>query len=77
MSRGKKRGDPAYKLVGMFAMMIVALCLVPMITDQIQNVDTSCWNFTGALPAKTMLGLIPFIFIIGIIIAFITGLLKD
>ncbi|MEM3629382.1 MAG: hypothetical protein QXZ02_05275 [Candidatus Bathyarchaeia archaeon] len=75
MSRGK-RADPASKLVAMFAMMIVALCLVPMITNQIQNVDTSSWNFTGYQGAVTLFNLLPFIFIVGIVIAFITGLLR-
>ena len=55
--------------------LIIGVILVPIVVDQIQTTNTTGWNFTGYQGAKTLFLLLPFIFIIGIIIYFIGSLL--
>jgi len=49
--------------------------LVPIIIDQVQQTNTSAWTFTGATGARTLFLLLPFIFIVGIVVYFIGSLL--
>lgn len=69
------RKNPASNWVALTCMLILGVILVPMIVDQVQSVNTTAWTFTGYAGAKTLLGLIPFVFICGIIIYFIGSLL--
>jgi xanthine/uracil permease len=55
--------------------LMMGVILVPIVVDQVMSVNTTSWNFTGYAAAKTMLGLIPFVFIIGIVIFFIASIL--
>jgi hypothetical protein len=72
MVRGK---NPAQNWVLITAMLILAICLLPMVIDQVQSINTASWNFTGHQGASTLLNLLPFVFICGIIIYFIGSLL--
>jgi hypothetical protein len=56
-------------------LLIIGVILVPMVVSQVQSINTASWNFTGSAAAKTMLGLIPFVFICGIVIYFIASIL--
>jgi len=56
-------------------MLMIGAILVPMIVSQVQSIETASWNFTGYQAAKTMLGLIPFTFIVGIVVYFIASIL--
>ena len=56
--------------------LIIGMILVPIIVDQVQSVDTSNWTFTGSIGAKTLFGLLPFVFISGIVIYFIASILR-
>jgi len=56
-------------------MLMMGVILLPMVVDQVANVDTASWNFTGYAAAKTMLGLLPFVFVVGIVICFIASIL--
>ncbi len=71
----RKRDNPASNWVALTCMLILAIILVPMIVDQVQSVNTTAWTFTGYQGAKTLFGLIPFVFVCGIIIYFIGSLL--
>lgn len=55
--------------------LILGTILTPIVVDQVQNTNTSGWNFTGYAGAKTLFLLLPFIFIIGIVVYFIGRLL--
>jgi hypothetical protein len=55
--------------------MILGIILVPIVVEQVQNTQTASWNFTGYAGAKTLFGLLPFVFITGIIVYFIGSLL--
>ena len=56
-------------------MLMMGVILVPIVVDQVMSVNTTSWSFTGYAAAKTMLSLIPFVFIIGIVIFFIASIL--
>jgi hypothetical protein len=56
-------------------MLMMGVILVPIVVSQVQTIDTASWNFTGYAAAKTMLGLIPFVFIVGIVVYFIASIL--
>ncbi len=68
-------GSKAVNWIGLVITLILGVILVPIVVDQIQSTDTSAWNFTGYAGAKTLFLLLPFIFIIGLVIYFIGSLL--
>jgi hypothetical protein len=70
-----KKNPAAAEWMGLLFMLILGCILVPIIVDQVQSVNTTGWVFTGVSGAKTMLGLIPFVFIVGIVLYFILALL--
>jgi hypothetical protein len=55
--------------------LILGVILVPIIVQQVQTTDTTGWNFTGHSGAATLFMLLPFIFIVGIVVYFIGSLL--
>ena len=55
--------------------LILGVILVPIVVDQVQSANTSGWTFTGSTGAKTLFLLLPFIFIVGIVVYFIASLL--
>ena len=55
--------------------LILAVILVPIVVDQVQKTNTSTWTFTGHTGAATLFMLLPFIFIVGIVVYFIGSLL--
>jgi hypothetical protein len=72
-------GDPepgtATKWIMLSITLILGVILVPIIVDQVQNTSTASWNFTGYAGASTLFMLLPFIFIVGIVVYFIGALL--
>jgi len=55
--------------------LILGVILVPIVVDQVQQTNVSAWTFTGATGARTLFLLLPFIFIVGIVVYFIGSLL--
>ncbi|MEM5867571.1 MAG: hypothetical protein QXG39_06595 [Candidatus Aenigmatarchaeota archaeon] len=55
--------------------LILGVILVPIVVNQVQNTSTDSWTFTGAQGAITLFKLLPFIFIVGIVVYFIASLL--
>jgi len=55
--------------------LILGVILVPIVVDQVQNTNTTTWSFTGYQGAQTLFMLLPFIFIVGIVVYFIGSLL--
>jgi hypothetical protein len=55
--------------------LILGVILVPIVVDQVQTANTTDWTFTGYSGAKTLFLLLPFIFIVGIVLYFILAML--
>jgi len=72
MARG---GSKATQWIMLTITLILGIILVPIVVDQVQSANTSGWTFTGASGAKTLFLLLPFIFIVGIVVYFIASLL--
>jgi hypothetical protein len=68
-------GVDATKWVMMVIMLILGVILVPIVVDQVQSTNTTEWTFTGYAGAKTLFNLLPFIFIVGIVVYFIGSIL--
>ena len=71
------KGDAGKSIdwIGLIVTMMIGIVLIPITEDQVQNTNTTGWTFTGAAGAKTLFLLLPFIFIIGLIMYFIGRLL--
>jgi len=68
-------GDTTTKWIMMTIMLILGVILVPIVVDQVQSTNTTGWSFTGYAGAKTLFMLLPFIFIVGIVVYFIGSIL--
>jgi hypothetical protein len=72
-------GDPdpgkATEWIMLAITLILGVILVPIVVDQVQSTNTTGWSFTGHAGALTLFMLLPFIFIIGIVVYFIGSLL--
>jgi hypothetical protein len=71
----KDPGGKATQWILLTITLILGVILVPIVVNQVQTTDTSGWNFTGYQGAVTLFYLLPFIFIVGIVIYFIGSLL--
>jgi len=69
------RRNPSAQWMSLLFMLILGTILVPIIVDQVQSVNITGWTFTGVTGAKTMFMLLPFIFIVGIVLYFILAML--
>ena len=67
--------NPAAQWMSLIFMLVLGCILVPIIVDQVQTVNTTGWAFTGVSGAKIMFMLLPFIFIVGIVLYFILAML--
>lgn len=61
--------------IGLVITLLIGIILIPIVVDQIQDTNTTGWTFTGASGAKTLYLLMPFIFIVGLIVYFLGRLL--
>jgi hypothetical protein len=61
----------------MIILLIIGVSLVPTVVTTVQGITTSTWNFTGYAAAATLLGLLPFIFIVSLVIYFLLELLRE
>jgi len=68
-------GSKATQWIMLTITLILGVILAPIVVDQVQSANTSGWTFTGATGAKTLFLLLPFIFIVGIVVYFIASLL--
>jgi len=65
----------ATKWIMLTITLILGVILVPIVVEQVQTTNTTGWSFTGYQGAKTLFMLLPFIFIVGIVVYFIASLL--
>jgi hypothetical protein len=68
-------GGEATKWIMMVITLILGVILVPIVVDQVQSTNTAGWNFTGYQGAITLFNLLPFVFIVGIVVYFIGSIL--
>jgi len=61
--------------IGLTVSLIFGVYLLPVIIDSIMNTNYTNWTFTGSAGAKVLYQLLPFIFIVGMIVYFIGRLL--
>lgn len=69
-----KMTDKIVGAVGIVVVTITLLYLTPVIVDAVQDINTTGWNFTGYQGAIAILGLIPFIWIAGVLISCSVGM---
>ena len=66
--------------VGIVVITIVLISMTPTIVDSVQTMmlnatnENTEWNFTGAKGALQLVGLVPFVWIAGILIASAVGM---
>lgn len=60
--------------IGIVIITVVLLALTPTVVDQVQNMNTSGWSFTGYEGAIALLGLVPFVWVAGILISSAVGM---
>lgn len=70
---GDKTGGAA--IVVLLVGVIFLSALVPEVVTQVEDVNTTAWNFTGSSGAGTLWQLIPFIIIAGYIVKMLVELL--
>jgi len=61
--------------IGLTVSLIFGVYLLPVIVDTIVTTNFTNWTFTGAAGAKVLYQLLPFIFVVGMIVYFIGRLL--
>ena len=66
---------PINKWILLVIALLIGVILVPIVVNQVQTTNTSGWSFTGYQGAATLFNLLPFIFIVGIVIYFIGSML--
>ena len=71
------RTSKAVDWVILIILLIIGVSLVPTVVSTVQGISTAGWNFTGYAAAATLLGLLPFIFIVGLVIYFLLELLRS
>ena len=60
--------------VGIVVLTIVLLAMTPVVVDQVQAMNTTGWTFTGYRGAIALLGLVPFVWVAGVLIAACVGM---
>jgi len=61
--------------IGLTIALIFGVYLLPVVVDAITGTNFTSWTFTGADGAKVLYQLLPFIFVVGMIVYFIGRLL--
>ena len=60
--------------VSVIVIVVMLLGLTPTVVDQVQNMNTTGWNFTGYQGAIALLGLVPFVWVASVLIAGAVGM---
>lgn len=56
--------------------IVIAVMMLPPVADTVIGVNTSAWTFTGADACKTMMYLIPFIYIVAVIVHIVKSAIE-
>ncbi len=60
--------------VGIVVLTIVLLYMTPVVVDAVQSINTTGWNFTGYQGAIALMGLVPFVWVAGVLISACVGM---
>jgi hypothetical protein len=75
-------GSKIIGAIGVVIITIVLLALTPTIVSQVQALiwqsaqTATIWNFTGYLGARSMLGLVPFVWVAAVLLGAVVGMLH-
>jgi len=64
------------EFVDVIVFLILGLACTPIVVDQVQGLNTTAWEFTGYEGAITLIELVPFIYVVAILMATIVWGLK-
>lgn len=65
------------QIIAAVSIVVVTICLLamtPTVVDQVQNMNTTGWTFTGYQGAIALLGLVPFVWVAAILISAAVGM---
>lgn len=62
--------------IGIVVVTIVLLYMTPVVVDAVADINTTGWDFTGYQGAIAILGLVPFIWIAGVLISASVGMFQ-
>lgn len=74
MSENNQVSKKIIGAIGIVVITITLLALTPTVVDQVQDMNTTGWTFTGAEGAIALLGLVPFIWVASILVAATVGM---
>ena len=60
--------------VGIVIITVVLLAMTPTVVNAVQDMNITGWNFTGHEGASQLLGLVPFVWIAGVLISSAVGM---
>lgn len=60
--------------VAVVVITVVLLAMTPTVVDQVQGLNTSSWTFTGYEGAIALIGLVPFLWVAGILAGAAVGM---
>jgi len=60
--------------VAIVVVTVVLLAMTPTVIDQVQSLNTSSWTFTGYEGAIALIGLVPFLWVAGILAGAAVGM---
>ena len=61
-------GTSAGEWIGMSIGVMVAVLMLPPVADTVLGVNTTNWTFTGAAACRTLMYLIPMVYIAGVLV---------
>lgn len=61
-------GSTAGEWIGLAIGVMVSVLMLPPVADTVIGVNTSSWNFTGSEACKTLMYLIPMVYIAGVLV---------
>lgn len=69
-----KASEKVIGAVGIVIVTVVLLYMTPVIVDAVADINTTAWDFTGHEGAEALLGLVPFIWVAGVLISAAVGM---
>jgi len=70
------KGTASSGFITIIVFIFIWLACLPIVVTQVQTLYTGGWNFTGGSGASTLLGLVPFLYVIAGVIAVVAFALK-
>lgn len=61
-------GTNAGTWIGMAIGVMISVLMLPPVADTVLGINTTNWTFTGAAACKTLLYLIPMVYIAGVVV---------